>query len=102
MEAVLAGEPTTTNASESFHSVFRKTVDENSSFWGVVQDLRRLETKVRVKFDEEHGRAGNQDENFAYRKKIDAAAKDLLAVARSRLDFPSKAHYLKRLGQRID
>jgi hypothetical protein len=46
MEAVEAGEPTTTNASEGFHSSFRKSVAANSSFWGVIDDLRRLETKV--------------------------------------------------------
>jgi hypothetical protein len=102
MEAVLSGEPTTTNSTEAFHSSFRKTVAANSSIWGVIDDLRHLETKVRVKFDEDHGRAGNQSENFAYKKKIDAAAKDLLAVTNSRLEFPSRSHYLKRLGQRID
>jgi hypothetical protein len=102
MEAVEAGEPTTTNASEAFHSGFRKSVAANSSFWGVVDDLRRLETKVRVKFDELHGRAGDQEENFGRKKRADEAAKDLRAVVAGRLDFPSKSHYLKRLGQRLE
>jgi hypothetical protein len=102
LEAVEAGEPATTNASEAFHSGFRKSVAANSSFWGVVDDLRRLETKIRVKFDEIHGRAGDQAENFARNKKADELAKDLRAVVDSRLEFVSKAHYLKRLGQRIE
>jgi hypothetical protein len=74
-------------------------VAANSSFWGVVDDLRRLETKVRVKFDEVHGRAGDQEVNFSRKKKADEIAKDLKAVVAARLDFPSKSHYLKRLGQ---
>jgi hypothetical protein len=102
LEAVLSGEPTTTNASEAFHSGFRKAVAANSNFWGVVDDLRRLETKVRVRFDELHGRAGNQAENFARNKRADELAKDLKAVVASRLDFPTKSHYLKRLGQKIE
>jgi hypothetical protein len=102
LEAVQSGEPTTTNALEAFHSGFRKAVAANSSFWGVLDDLRRLETKVRVLFDEHQGRYGDQDKNFDRIKKANAAAKDLKAVVNSRLDFPSKAHYLKRLGQRVD
>jgi hypothetical protein len=100
MEAAEAGEPTTTNASEAFHSGFRKLVAANSSFWGVVDDLRRLETKIRVRFDELHGRAGDQDENGRKKRAVEAA-KDLKSVVASRLDFPSKVHYLKRLGQRV-
>jgi hypothetical protein len=100
LEAVLSSEPTTTNASEAFHSGFRKSVTENSSFWSVVDDLRRTETKVRVKFDELQGRAG--EDTSGRNKKADEAAKDLRAVVNSRLDFPLKSHYLKRLGQRID
>jgi hypothetical protein len=102
MSAVQSGEPTTTNASESFHSVFRKSVAANSNYWSVVDDLRRLETKVRVQFDEHHGRAGDQDKNSERSKRVDAAAKDLRAVVDSRQEFPLKSHYLKRLGQRID
>jgi hypothetical protein len=101
MEAVEAGEPTTTNASESFHAYFRQSVAPNSSFWGVVDSLRRLETKVRVKFDELHGRVGDQ-EGCSRQKKADQIAKDLKAVVASRGDFPSKLHYLKRLGQRVE
>jgi hypothetical protein len=102
LDAVLSGEATSTNASEGFHNGFRKAVAENASFWSVIEDLRRLETKVRVQFDEQHGRAGDQSSNFDRKKKIDAAAKDLRAVVDSRLEFPSKSHYLKRLGQRVD
>jgi hypothetical protein len=102
MEAVEAGEPTSTNNSESFHAYFRQSVAKNSSFWGVLDDLRRLETKVRVRFDERQGWAGDQEANFARRKKADESAKDLQAVVARRLDFPSKVHYLKRLGQRVD
>jgi hypothetical protein len=102
MEAVEAGEATTTNASEAFHSGFRKSVAANSSLWGVIDDLRRLETRIRVKFDEVHGRAGGQGDNFARNKKADKIAKDLRAVVAARLEFPSKSHYLKRLGQRIE
>jgi hypothetical protein len=102
MEAVLSGEPTTTNSSEAFHSGFRKSVAANSSIWGVIDDLRHLETKIRVKFDEVHGRAGDQAENFARNRKADEQAKDLRAVVESRLDFVSKTHYLKRLGQKIE
>jgi hypothetical protein len=99
-EAVMSGEATTTNASEAFHSGFRKSVAANSDFWSVVDDLRRLETKVRVRFDEQHGRAG---ENHPGRAKVaEEAAKDLRAVISGRLEFPSKTHFLKRLGQRID
>jgi hypothetical protein len=101
MEAVEAGEATKTNASEAFHSGFRKTVAANSSFWVVVHDLRRLETRIRVKFDEVW-RAGDQAENFARNKKAGKIAKDLRAVVAARLEFPSKAHYLKRLGQRVE
>jgi hypothetical protein len=102
LEAALAGEATTTNATEAFHSGFRKSVAANSSFWGVVDDLRRLETRVRVKFDELQGRAGEQDVNLGRNKRADEASKDLRAVISKRLDFPSKSHYLKRLGQRMD
>jgi hypothetical protein len=99
---VQRGEPTTTNASEAFHSGFRKSVAANASFWSVVDDLRRLETKVRVKFDDLHGRAGDQEENFARNRKAKDIAKDLKAVVDSRTEFTSKSHYLKRLGQRVD
>jgi hypothetical protein len=102
MEAVEAGEPTTTNSSESFHAYFRKAVSANSGFWSVVQDLQRLETKVRVRFDELHGRAGDHEDNFARKKKSEEAAKDLQAVVARRLDFPSRVHYLKRLGQKLE
>jgi hypothetical protein len=102
MEAVEAGEPTSTNSSEAFHSGFRKSVASNSTFYGVVDDLRRLETKVRVRFDERQGWAGDQEANFSRKKKADKAAKDLQAVVARRLEFPSRVHYLKRLGQRLD
>jgi hypothetical protein len=102
MEAVESGEATTTNASEAFHSGFRKAVAANSSIWSVIDDLRRLETSVRIKFDELQGRAGDQAENFARKKRADEIAKDLKAVVSSRLEFPTRSHYLKRLGQRID
>jgi hypothetical protein len=102
MEAVEAGEPTTTNASEAFHSGLRKSVAANSSFWGILDDLRRLETRIRVKFDEVHGRAGDQAENFARNKKAEENAKDLRAVVAARQEFTSKVHYLKRLGQRVE
>jgi hypothetical protein len=101
MEAVQAGEPTTTNSSEAFHSGLRKAVEANANFWSVVDDLRRLETSVKVKFDEVHGRAGDQTES-SRKKKADAVARDLKAVVESRLEFPCRSHYLKRLGQRID
>jgi hypothetical protein len=103
MEAVQSSEPTTTNTTESFHSSFRKSVAENSSFWGVVDDLRRLETKVRVRFDENQGRVGlNLNLNRDWKKKADNMAKDLKAVIDRRLEFPSKAHFLKRLGQWLE
>jgi hypothetical protein len=100
LEAAVSGEATTTNATEAFHSGFRKSVAANSSFWGVIDDLRRLETKIRLKFDENQGRAG--DDNGGRNRRAEEAAKDLQSVIASRLDFPSKSHYLKRLGQRMD
>jgi hypothetical protein len=102
LEAVLSGEATSTNATEAYHSGLRKSVVANASFWTVVDDLRRLETKVRVQFDELQGRAGDQKANSVRNKKADEVAKDLKAVVSSRLEFPSRSHYLKRLGQKID
>jgi hypothetical protein len=101
-EAVQSGEPTTTNASEGFHSGFRKAVEANSSFWSVVDSLRQLEPTTRVKFDDLHGRAGDREENYGRNKKAEESLNDLKAVVAGRLEFPSKSHYLKRLGQRID
>jgi hypothetical protein len=102
MEAVMSGEATSTNATEAFHSGFRKSVVANASFWTVVDDLKRLETKIRVHFDELQGRAGEQHASTSRNKKADEAAKDLKAVVAARLDFPSKSHYLKRLGQKVE
>jgi hypothetical protein len=51
-EATLANESTTTNANEAFHSVLRKMVKPNATFWGVVDDLKSMEARVRVKRDE--------------------------------------------------
>jgi hypothetical protein len=68
----------------------------------VVDDLRQLETSVRIKFDDLHGRAGDREESYGRNKKAEEIAKDLKAVVASRLEFPYKSHYLKRLGQRID
>jgi hypothetical protein len=102
LEAVLSGEATSTNATEAFHSGFRKTVVANASFWTVVDDLRRLETKIRVQFDESQGRAGEQQANAHRNKRADEVAKDLKAVISSRLEFPTKSHFLKRLGQKIE
>jgi hypothetical protein len=101
LEAVQASEATSTNATEAFHSGFRKNVADNSSYWGVVDDLRRLETKIRVKFDENQGRVG-QGDHRAWKRRANNMAKDLRAVVDRRLEFPSKSHYLKRLGQRVD
>jgi hypothetical protein len=99
LEAAIALETTTTNMNEGFHSGFRKAVVENASFWAVVDDLKRMETKTKVKFDEDAGRG--QAPN-ARQKKSELAAQDLKAVIESRLTFPTKAHYLKRLGHRIE
>jgi hypothetical protein len=51
-EATLANESTTTNANEAFHSVLRKMVKPNATFWGVVDNLKSMEARVRVKRDE--------------------------------------------------
>jgi hypothetical protein len=102
MEAVQSGEAMTTNASEAFHSGFRKSVVANVCFWTVVDDLRRLETKIRVQFDELQGRAADQKANTARCKRADEIAKDLKAVVSSRLEFPTRSHYLKRLGQKLE
>jgi hypothetical protein len=102
LEAVVSGEAMTTNATEAYHSGLRKSVVANASFWSVVDDLRRLETKIRVQFDELQGRAGDQKANTVRNKKADELIKDLQSVVAKRLDFPLKSHYLKRLGQRIE
>jgi hypothetical protein len=101
LEAVQASEATTTNATEAFHSGFRKSVADNSSFWGVIHDLWSLETKIRVRFDENQGRVG-QGEHCSRKKRAEDVATDLRAVIDRRLEFPCKSHYLKRLGQRVE
>jgi hypothetical protein len=98
-EAALSLEPTTTNVNEAFHSGFRKTVVENASFWSVIEDLKKLEAKTRVKFDEDAGKGQAQTSR---QKQAEQAALDLRAVIENRENFPSKSHYLKRLGRRVD
>jgi hypothetical protein len=95
LDAAQALEPTTTNSSEGFHSGFRKTVVENASFWSVVNDLKTMESKTRVQFDEDVGRPQGQS---ARQKRAEAAAQELQAVIENRLAFPTKSHYLKRLS----
>jgi hypothetical protein len=99
LDAAQALEPTTTNVNEAFHSGFRKAVVDNASFWSVVADLKKLEAKVRVKFDEDAGKAQAMS---ARQKKSELAAQDLKSVIDNRLSFPTRSHYLKRLGHRID
>jgi hypothetical protein len=100
LDAAQSLEPTTTNVNEAFHSGFRKTVVDNASFWAVVNDLKKLEAKIKVKFDEDAGKS--QEAVTARQKRSELAALELKAVIDNRLNFPSKSHYLKRLGQRID
>jgi hypothetical protein len=38
----------------------------------------------------------------ARQKKSEMAAQDLKSVIDNRLSFPTRSHYLKRLGHRID
>jgi hypothetical protein len=100
VDAAQALEPTTTNVNEAFHSGFRKTVVDNASFWSVINDLKKLEAKTKVKFDEDAGKS--QSAVTARQKKAELAAQELKAVIDNREYFPTKSHYLKRLGQRIE
>jgi hypothetical protein len=99
LEAALALQPTTTNCNEAFHSGFRKSVVENASFWAVIDDLKKTEAKVKVRFDEDAGRAQAQN---ARQKRAENAALDLKAIIERRLEFPCRSHYLKRLGHGLE
>jgi hypothetical protein len=99
LDAALALQPTTTNCNEAFHSGFRKSVVENASFWGVIDDLKKTEAKVKVRFDEDTVKVQAQN---ARQKRAETAALDLKAIIERRLEFPCKSHYLKRLGHGLD
>jgi hypothetical protein len=110
-DATLAMESTTTNANEAFHSVLRKIVKPNSTFWGVVDDLKNMEARVRVKRDERivgdnvnvDGTRDNDDDNGdrpgpSRKRRSEDTLRFIRNMVLKRETYPSKSFYLMRVS----
>jgi hypothetical protein len=97
-EATLALESTTTNTNEAFHSGLRKAVRQNSAFWAVVDDLKDVEAKVRVKRDERIV-DGNEDLPGPSRKRRPEQTVEFIRkIVLKRETFSTKSTYLLRVS----
>jgi hypothetical protein len=110
-DATLANESTTTNANEAFHSVLRKMVKPNSTFWGVVDNLKDVEARVRVKRDERivgddvnmagNNGAGDDDENRAgpaRKRRSEDTLRFIRNMVVKRETYATKSTYLMRVS----
>jgi hypothetical protein len=103
-DATLAMESTTTNANEAFHSVLRKIVKPNSTFWAVVDDLKDMEARVRVKRDERivdgNGDSDNNGERPgpARKRRSEDSNRFIRNMVVKRETYSSKSMYLMRVS----
>jgi hypothetical protein len=104
-DATIANESTTTNANEAFHSVLRKIVKPNSTFWGVVDDLKDMEARVRVKRDEriveDDVGADNDNEDRpgpARKKRSEDSLRFVRNMVLKRETYATKSEYLMRVS----
>jgi hypothetical protein len=100
-DAALAMESTTTNANEAFHSCLRKMVRPNSMFWSVVDDLKDVEARVRIKRDERVVGDGDNDEDRpgpARKRKSEDSLRFIRNLVAKRESCVSKSYYLMRVG----
>jgi hypothetical protein len=104
-DATLAMESTTTNANEAFHSVLRKMVKPNSMFWGVVDDLKNMEARVRVKHDERIVGDDLGDNNYnedragpARKRRSEDTNRFIRNMVVKRETYATKSEYLMRVS----
>jgi hypothetical protein len=106
-KATLDNQATTTNANEAFHSVLRKIVKPNTTFWGVVDDLKAMEVRVSVKRDErivgDNVDAANEDDNGerpgpARKKRSEDTLRFIRNLVQKRESYPTKSDYLMRVA----
>jgi hypothetical protein len=110
-EATVAMESTTTNANEAFHAVLRKMVRPNATFWSVVDDLKNMEARVRVKRDERivgnnmdngNGNNGNDDNGDrpgpSRKRRSEDTVRFIRNMVMKRESYATKSEYLMRVS----
>jgi hypothetical protein len=104
-------ESTTTNANEAFYAVLRKMVRPNATFWSVVDDLKNMEARVRVKRDErivgdnmDNGNSndGNDDNGDrpgpSRKRRSEDTVRFIRNMVMKRESYATKSEYLMRVS----
>jgi len=95
---LMSGQQQTTNRIENYHSVLRKLIQVNGSFWDVVDKLIGYEAKVRVKRDEDREKPHDgPGPSSAREKRRSHNLGTMQSIARHRSEF-SRVDYLKRIS----
>ena len=101
-ENLMSGQQQTTNRIENYHSVLRKLIQVNGSFWEVIDKLIGYEAKVRVKRDEDRQRPLDEEGPATSREKRRSHNLSVMqSIARHRDEF-SRVDYLKRISSLDD
>ena len=95
---LMSGLQQTTNRIENYHSVLRKLIQINGSFWDVVDKLVGYESKVRAKRDEDRQRPQDEEGPITSRERRRSHNLGVMqSIARHRAEF-SRVDYLKRIS----